>query len=153
MNIIVSACLLGMKCRYDGSGQMLMQMQELKEKHHLIPVCPEIYGGLSTPRDAAEKIGDRVFTQSGEEVTQEYRKGAKEIGLLADFFQCQYAILKERSPSCGYGTIYDGTFSGKLVQGNGILAEELSGRGMEIIGESQISQFLDLLGKKNKKIE
>ena len=142
MNIIVSACLLGMKCRYDGSGQMLMQMQELKEKHHLIPVCPEIYGGLSTPRDAAEKIGDRVFTQSGEEVTQEYRKGAKEIGLLADFFQCQYAILKERSPSCGHGMIYDGSFTGTIVPGEGITAKLLLENGIRVIGETQIEEAI-----------
>ncbi|MDD3173669.1 MAG: DUF523 domain-containing protein, partial [Herbinix sp.] len=99
MNILVSACLLGMECRYDASGIFMGEMKQLKEKHHLIPVCPEIYGGLQTPRDPAEIQGDLVITKTGEDVTGAYQKGAEEIRKLAHFYDCSYAILKERSPS------------------------------------------------------
>lgn len=138
MNVLVSACLMGAECRYDGSGIMLEQMKLLQHKCNLIPICPEIYGGLETPRDPAEIIDNKVITSSGRDVTGEYEKGAQEIRKLAQFYNCRYAILKERSPSCGYGKIYDGTFSGRLVDGNGKLAELLAGEGIQIFGESNL---------------
>ncbi len=145
MNILVSACLMGIECRYDGSGCFREEINLLKEKHHLIPVCPEIYGGLQTPREPAEIQGDSVITKSGKDVTKEYKKGALEIKKLTDFYNCSHAILKERSPSCGYGTIYDGTFSGTLIEGNGILAELLAKEGITIIGESRLKEFVTKL--------
>ncbi len=143
MNVLVSACLMGVACRYDGSGILLEQMNMLKDKFNLIPICPEIYGGLKTPREAAEIKNGRVVTTSGEDVTYEYEKGAQEIKRLAQFYNCSYAILKERSPSCGYGKIYDGTFTGQLIEGNGILAELLAKEGIQIFGESSLDELLD----------
>lgn len=141
MNILVSACLLGMECRYDGSGSLINELTKLKDKHNLIPVCPEIYGGLQTPREPAELQGGKVITKSGEDVTEEYQKGAQEIAKLADFYDCSLAILKERSPSCGFGEIYDGTFRGILIPGNGLTAGLLSKKGIRVIGESEIDSL------------
>ena len=147
MNILVSACLLGVHCRYDGNGVMQEALESLLKEHNLIPVCHEIYGGLSTPRDPAERIGERIITKSGHDVTAQYTKGAEEILALCKLYDCQYAILKERSPSCGYGKIYDGTFSGKLVDGNGVTAQMLSGQGVKIYGESKIEELITNINK------
>lgn len=136
MNILVSACLLGVHCRYDGKGVMQEELERLSKKHNLIPVCPEIYGGLATPRNPAERRGERIITKDGEDVTEQYTRGAEEILRLCKFYDCHYAILKERSPSCGYGRIYDGTFSGTLTEGNGVTAQLLAEHGVVILGES-----------------
>lgn len=141
--VLISACLLGMGCRYDGGGKLLDGLGDLTDWVHLIPVCPEIYGGLKTPREPAERKGNRIFTKSGKEVTDEYYKGAQEILRLSQFFHCSAAILKERSPSCGYGEIYDGSFGGKLVDGKGVAAELLWENGITVFGESQLPQFKD----------
>lgn len=142
MNILVSACLLGIKCRYDGTGYLIEDMNKLKEKHHLIPVCPEVYGGLKTPRVPAEIQGNKVITRNGEDVTGAYHKGAEEIKRLAQFYNCTCAILKERSPSCGFGKIYDGTFTGTLIEGNGVLADLLYKEGIQIIGETELKELI-----------
>lgn len=141
-NILVSACLLGVQCRYDGTGVIHENMKKLKETCHLIPVCPEIYGGLSTPRDPAERVEDRVITCNGMDVTEQYEKGAEEILRLAEFYQCKLAILKERSPSCGNGIIYDGTFTGRKVDGYGVTAALLIANGIQVLGESEIEKLL-----------
>ncbi|NLY76612.1 MAG: DUF523 domain-containing protein [Tissierellia bacterium] len=141
MNILISACLLGVNCRYDGKENLINGIEKLKEIYNLIPICPEIYGGLTTPREPAEIIDGKVINRRGEDVTKNFVKGAKETLYLAKLFNCKYAILKERSPSCGYGRIYDGSFSGNLVDGNGITAELLSKNGIKVIGESQIDQL------------
>ncbi|MBT9776574.1 DUF523 domain-containing protein [Clostridium sp. MCC353] len=138
MNILVSACLLGVQCRYDGTGALSEGIKKLMEEHTLIPVCPEIMGGLATPRDPAERRGDRVLTQNGADVTDNYKRGAEETLKLAELYQCRCAVLKERSPSCGCGRIYDGTFSRCLTDGNGMTAELLLEHGIEVKGESQI---------------
>ena len=141
MNILVSACLLGVHCRYDGNGVMQEGLERLSKEHHLIPVCPEIYGGLATPRDPAERIGERIITKNGEDVTAQYTKGAEEILELCKFYDCHFAILKERSPSCGYGRIYDGTFRGTLIEGSGVTAQLLAEHGVEVYGESRIKDL------------
>ncbi len=142
MNILISACLLGVNCRYDGGGKLIDQIDQLKERYNLIPVCPEVYGGLQTPREPAEIIDEKVINRKGEDVSQNFTRGANETLHLAELYNCKYAILKERSPSCGFGEIYDGTFSGRLVKGNGYTAELLSKNGIKIIGESGIDSFL-----------
>ena len=110
----------------------------------LIPVCPEQLGGLPTPRAPSERQGDRVVSRQGRDVTAEYRRGAEEALRLLDFFHAEGAVLKERSPSCGKGVIYDGSFSGALTEGDGVLAQLLRERGVPVYGESDIP---DLLGK------
>ena len=143
MNILVSACLLGVECRYDGRGVLVSQAEELLSRHHLIPVCPEIMGGLATPRTPAERMGSGVVTRDGEDVTAAYEKGAGEVLKLAQLYGCQAAILKERSPSCGSGQVYDGTFTGTLTQGDGVCAACLKEHGIRVYGESQVGRLLE----------
>jgi uncharacterized protein YbbK (DUF523 family) len=138
MNILVSACLLGVCCRYDGKAVPDDAVCALIKKHLLIPVCPEQLGGLATPREPAERIGGSVITKSGADVTAAYKKGANEVLKLAKRFDCKCAILKERSPSCGTGRIHDGTFTGALPDGNGVTADLLLQDGIFVISESKI---------------
>lgn len=136
MNILVSACLLGVPCRYDGKSVPCPAVAALSGRHKLIPVCPEVLGGLNTPRTPAERSGSRVITRDGDDVTKAYLAGAKAALETAKKFGCRYAVLKEHSPSCGTGKIYDGTFSGRLISGSGVAAELLSGSGITVVGES-----------------
>jgi len=142
MNLLISSCLLGIRCRYDGGRKALDRLDELMEKHVLIPVCPEVVGGLPTPRVPAERIGDKVITKDGRDVTAEYEKGAQEALKLAQMTGCTHALLKERSPSCGCGTIYDGNFSGGLCRGDGVCGELLKKHGIEVLGESRVQELL-----------
>ncbi len=137
MKILVSACLLGVRCRYDGKSKPHPAVERLMEQHTLIPVCGEILGGLPTPRVSAERQGERVVTADGRDVTAAYRRGAEEVLRLAERYGCKAAILKERSPSCGSGRIYDGTFTGTLTDGWGVTAELLRDHGICVIGESE----------------
>ncbi len=139
--ILISACLLGVACRYDGRTKPLDKetIEKLKKKYHLIPVCPEIMGGLPTPRLPAEiSAAGTVIRKDGEDISGNYRRGAEEALRLAEIFQCETAILKERSPSCGAGQIYDGSFTNTLTSGNGIAADLLIRNGIRVIGESEI---------------
>lgn len=146
MKILVSACLLGKACRYDGRSVPCEQVIRLGEKVEFIPFCPEEAGGLKTPRNAAERKGDRVVTENGTDVTKEYHLGAKLACEEARHHGCTVAILKEKSPSCGLGKIYDGTFSKRLTDGDGVTAECLKKAGIKVLGESQISK-LELIKK------
>lgn len=140
MKILVSACLLGMGVRYDGGRKENRAVLDLMSRHTLIPVCAEVFGGLPTPRVPAERTGDQVITRDGRDVTAEYVRGAEEIVRLAELYGCTLAILKERSPSCGHGSIYDGTHTGTLTEGDGVLAERLLKAGVKVIGESGIEK-------------
>ena len=142
MNILVSACLLGVRCRYDGASKPNEAVLRLMEQHTLIPVCPEQLGGLATPRPPAERQGDAVRTRSGTDVTEQYRRGAEEALRLCRLYGCEAAVLKEKSPSCGAGAVYDGTFSGVLTTGNGVTAELLTANGIPVYGESQLEKLL-----------
>ncbi|MBQ3489115.1 MAG: DUF523 domain-containing protein [Clostridia bacterium] len=151
-NVLISACLLGVACRYDGCRKPLSAdiIAQLQAKYHLIPVCPEIFGGLSTPRIPAEIQPDRrVLRSDGVDITENYRKGAEESLRLAYLFHCRLAFLKEKSPSCGSGKIYDGSFSKTLTDGDGITARLLQKNGIRIIGESEIPKEL-FQTKRNK---
>ncbi|MGE0086821.1 MAG: DUF523 domain-containing protein [Desulfococcaceae bacterium] len=133
--IIVSACLGGVCCRYNGEGYHIEKIVQLISQGKALPVCPEQLGGLPTPRPPAEIREGRVMTREGADVTEFFYKGAQEVLRLAEMVNCTQAILKARSPCCGYGQIYDGTFSKTLVCGNGILAEMLSRKGIRICTE------------------
>ena len=139
MNILVSACLMGVSVRYDGSSNERSEILALMERHHLIPVCAEVFGGLSTPRAPAERVGNRVIARDGRDVTGEYTRGAEEIVRLAGLYGCTLAILKEKSPSCGHGRIYDGTFTRALTDGDGVLTEMLLRAGVRVVGESEVA--------------
>lgn len=136
MKLLVSACLLGFPCRYDGRAKPHEGVLSLLETHALIPFCPEIYGGLATPRPAAERQGDRVMTEAGFDVTEQYRRGAGEALRLCRLYGCNAALLKERSPSCGHGVIHNGCFDGGLLPGDGVTAELLLHNGITVYGES-----------------
>lgn len=137
MTILVSACLLGCPCRYDGTAKADPRVLALMERHTLIPVCPEQLGGLPTPRLPSERREGGVFDRGGKDVTAQYRQGAEEVLRLARLYGCTHAVLKERSPSCGSGQIYDGSFSHVLVPGSGVAAELLAQNGITVLGESQ----------------
>ena len=122
MNILVSACLLGVNCKYSGKNNRNENVLRLAEKHTLIPVCPEQLGGLPTPRYPSEICGGRVINNIGEDVTAYYEKGAGEALNIAKLFGCERAVLKARSPECGSKEIYDGTFTKTVIQGKGITA-------------------------------
>lgn len=143
MKLLISACLLGVCCRYDGASKQYEGIAELMERHTLIPVCPEQLGGLATPRTPSERQGERVVTQTGVDVTAAYRRGAEETLKLCKLFGCDAAVLKERSPSCGNGQVYDGTFSGTLISGDGVTAELLRQHGIPVYGESEIGTLLE----------
>lgn len=138
MTILVSACLLGCPCRYDGQSKPNDAVLALMEHHTLIPVCPEQLGGLSTPRPPAECKDGGVFTQAGMDVTVQYRRGAQEALRLAQLYGCTCAVLKERSPSCGKDQIYDGTFSHTLLSGDGVTASLFKAHGIAVYGESEV---------------
>ena len=138
--ILISACLLGCACRYDGQSKPHPLALELAKQGLAVPVCPEQLGGLSTPRQPSERRGDRVVTRDGRDVTAEYRRGAEETLRLAQLYGCGAAVLKERSPSCGCGRIYDGTFTGTLTGGDGLTAALLKENGIRVYGESEIEK-------------
>ena len=121
--LLVSACLLGVSCRYDGESKPCDYVIKLREKYILIPICPEEDGGLPTPRTPSERVGDKVLMKDGKDVTENFKKGAEYALKKAKDFGCTMAILKARSPSCGSGKNYDGTFSGTLIDGDGVCAE------------------------------
>ena len=143
MRILVSACLLGLRVRYDGKSKPCEDVIRLMGEHELIPVCAEVFGGLPTPRVPAERVGEKVITKDGRDVTEEYIRGAEEIVRLARMYRCTHAILKEKSPSCGKGRIYDGTQTGTLTEGNGVLAGLLMEMGVKVVGETEIDRLLD----------
>ncbi len=138
MRILISACLLGAVCRYDGRSKPHPPAETLAREHQLVPVCPEQLGGLPTPRAPSERQGRRVVTAAGADVTEQYRRGAEETLKLCRALGCEAAVLKERSPSCGCGRIYDGTFTGTLTDGWGVTAELLRQNGVPVYGESEI---------------
>lgn len=139
MKILVSACLLGEPCRYDGQSKPCEAVLRLGERHTLIPICPEVMGGLSTPRSPAEIQPDgRVVNRLGVDVTKQYRAGAEEALRMAK--DCSLAILKEKSPSCGKGRVYDGSFTGTLCDGNGICASLLLANGIDVLGETEVQE-------------
>ncbi|TRZ80565.1 DUF523 domain-containing protein [bacterium] len=135
---ICSACLLGIKCRYDGKSRPNQQILALAGKEILIPVCPEQLGGLPTPRTPSEQKGSRVISKDGKDVTKNFRRGAETVLQLARILGVQEAILKQRSPSCGHGQIYDGSFSSSIIEGNGITTRLLKENGIKVITEEDL---------------
>ena len=141
MTLLVSACLLGWPCRYDGRCKGRAEVERLRTRHTLIPFCPEIYGGLPTPRPPAERRGDRVVNDRGQDVTAAYERGAREALRLVRHFGCAAAVLKARSPSCGKGEIYDGSFSRTLIPGSGVTASLLLENGVPVYTEDEIEEL------------
>ena len=141
-HLLISACLLGLACRYDGRAHPSDCAELLRERFALVPVCPEQLGGLPTPRDPAERQGGRVVTKDGRDVTAQFRSGAEQTLLLARTLRCRAAVLKSRSPSCGAGQIYDGAFSRTLIPGDGVTAELLRANGVRVYTEQETERLL-----------
>lgn len=139
--VLVSACLLGCPCRYDGASKSGAAVLALSERCELIPVCPEQLGGLPTPRPSAERRGQAVVTENGIDVTEAYRRGAERALALCRAYGCRYAVLKARSPSCGKGRIYDGSFTRTLTDGSGVTTEMLARSGVIVLDETECGQI------------
>lgn len=136
--ILVSACLLGEKVRYDGGGYDPREMESLKKKYELMPMCPEVLGGLSIPRDPAENKEGFILTVNGEDVTKSYEDGARIALSFCLKNGIRKAVLKARSPSCGKGMIYDGTHTKKLTKGHGVTCALLLANDIQVYTESEI---------------
>ncbi|MBR0199275.1 MAG: DUF523 domain-containing protein [Oscillospiraceae bacterium] len=137
--LLISACLLGTNCKYNGGNNALPpeKLAALEERYRLVPVCPEQAGGLPTPRLPSECRGEQVVNRAGEDVTEAFRRGAElalETALRED---CRLALLKERSPSCGSGRIYDGSFTATVIPGDGVTAEMLKKSGITVYSETE----------------
>ena len=131
MKIAISACLLGRNCKYNGKNNYNASLCKLLEGHEIVPICPETLGGLSTPRTPCELIDGKVISKTGVDCTSEYVKGSQlAYDLVKD---CDLIILQKRSPSCGNSLVYDGTFSGKLISGQGIFAQMLKNLNISIL--------------------
>ncbi len=141
--MLISACLLGIGCRYDGGGQYRPEAAALLARYELVPVCPELLGGLPVPRPPAEIKGGRVVTAAGVDVTDAFRLGAERALELARRRGARRALLKDGSPSCGCTRVHDGEFSGRLVPGRGLAAALLTGGGIEAISEDGIGRLLE----------
>lgn len=142
MRLLISACLLGACCRYDGKSMQNEVAMRLMDKHELVPVCPEQLGGLPTPRAPAEIRGERVVNRQDTDVTAAYKMGAEEALRLYRLLHCDGAVLKARSPSCGKGQVYDGSFSGTLISGNGVTAALLLSHGIPVWTEEELGELL-----------
>ena len=139
---IVSACLCGINCKYNGGNNLNPKVLKLVKEGKAIPVCPEQLGGLSTPRIPSEIKDGRVINKEGIDVTKNFEDGACEVLKLCEELKIKKAILKSKSPSCGYGEVYDGNFNGTLVKGNGVLTNMLIDNGIDVISSDNIDDMI-----------
>lgn len=137
MKIAVSTCLLGIPCRYDHKGCLDPEVVRLQDKHELVPVCPEMLANLGTPRDPCELVDSKVITKQGNDITCQMNHGLDLAMETIENRQCELAILQQRSPTCGCGRIYDGTFSSKLIEGNGLLTQRLLERNIPVMSNEE----------------
>lgn len=140
MKILVSACLLGKNCKYNGGNNLNQRVLDFIEGHEVIGVCPEQLGGLSTPRLPAEIVDGVVTNKEGVSVDAEFRKGAQSALAAALENKVDLAILQSRSPSCGVKEIYDGSFSGKKIKGQGVFAKLLSAHGIKVLDAEDVAE-------------
>ena len=136
--LLVSACLVGVACNHEAGHSRRPAVEALVATHRLVQICPEVCGGLSTPRPAAERVGARVVNVDGNDVTDAYERGARAAVELAAAVGAKRAVLKARSPSCGCTQVYDGTFSRTLRAGEGVTAAALRAAGVEVVSEDDI---------------
>lgn len=146
INILVSACLLGENCKWNGRNNAREHIIILKEKYNLIPFCSEVLGGLPTPRIPAEIRGNKIINQIELDVTKYFTRGAQRALEIAKKNNCKYAILKDHSPSCGVNKIYDGTFSRQLTDGMGVTAKLLTKNHIQVFGDDEIEKLLNIIG-------
>ena len=142
--IIVSACLLGENCKYNGGNNKCDDVIALAEKFEIIPVCPECFGGLPIPRVPSEIKDGRVYSKNGEDLTDKFLEGAQQALYIAKECNAPCAVLKENSPSCGFGKIYDGSFTKTKIDANGITAQLLYDNDIQIFTENEIRRLKNL---------
>ena len=142
--LLISACLAGENCKYSGGNNFIGEtaLASLGDKYELVSACPEVMGGLSVPRIPCERIGARVMNERGEDVTAQFKAGAELTADICERQGIKKALLKEKSPSCGSGRIYDGTFSHTVIAGDGVTAQRLRALGIVLYGESEIEKLL-----------
>ena len=150
--ILISGCFLGQKVRYNGKVKILQHtlIERWHKEQRLVAVCPEVIGGLPVPRAPAEIQGKKVITCEGLDVTQQFVAGAKQALALCERYSIRYALLKESSPSCGSNTIYDGTFNGKKIAGQGTCTQLLEQHGIQVFSELTIDLLEKLISKSNQ---
>lgn len=141
-NILVSSCLLGINCKYSGGNNKNCDVISLSNNYNLIAICPEVMGGLPTPRVPSEIISGKVINKDGIDVTSEYNLGASMALELATKYKAKYAVLKSNSPSCGFGSIYDGTFTSTKIESNGVAADLLYKNGVVVLNENNFNNKL-----------
>ena len=140
--ILISACLVGDNVKYDGKNNLSDKIERLLEKYELVPFCPEVEGGLPIPRKPSDRVRDRVKMEDGRDVTRQFENGAEKALNICMYLGIKIAILKENSPSCGSHTIYDGSFSHKLIKGEGVTTELLKKKGITVLNEDEIDTLL-----------
>lgn len=140
--VLISACLVGDNVKYDGGNNKTPLLDELLKEFELVPFCPEVEGGLNIPRDKSERLGDKVITEKGRDVTRQYSFGAEMAYNICLYLGIKVAILKETSPSCGVHEIYDGRFTHKKIMGKGYTTQYLEQKGIKVISENEIEALL-----------
>ena len=143
--LLISACLYGENCKYNGGNNKLSSINKLVSKYELIPVCPEQLGGLSTPRTPSEILGNRVINKNEEDLTDAFLNGAVKTLSIANSNACFACLMKERSPSCGVKKVYNGNFSGELIEGSGITTRLLKENGYAVFSEEEIDNLLQYI--------
>ena len=140
--ILISACLVGDKTRYDEKSNYDPLVKSLMERYELVPFCPEVEGGLPTPREPSEIVKDKVFMKDGRNVTRNFMKGAELAWNICNYLGIDIAILKDGSPSCGVHEVYNGKFENKKIKGKGITTAYLMSKGVRVISESELEEFV-----------
>ncbi len=140
--ILISACLVGDNTKYNKGNNLSPRLDELLEKYELVPFCPEVEGGLKTPRLPSERKGSKVIMKDGSDVTSNYLRGAELAYRICLYLGIKKAVLKENSPSCGVSTIYDGNFTNHKIKGQGVTTEYLRQKGITVYSEDQIDELL-----------
>ena len=152
IKVLISACLLGDNVKYSGGNNLKPELVTLLEKYNvkIVKICPECFAGLPIPRVPSEIREDKVFSKDGRDITEEFLSGAEKTYQVAKKKQVDFAILKERSPSCGSSYIYDGSFSGNVIQGQGLTARKLSKENIIIFSEENLEEIEKYLEELNK---
>ena len=141
--VLISACLAGINCKFNGENNLLDGgiLDEISKRYHLLFICPEVFGGLGTPREPAEMKDGLVVTKTAKDVSENFKFGAEICLKIAKLNCCKKAILKARSPSCGSGQIYDGSFTKKLIFGDGVAAKLLKENEILVFSEDEIGRL------------
>ena len=152
IKVLISACLLGDNVKYSGGNNLMPELVRLLEKYkvNIVKICPECFAGLPIPRVPSEIREDKVFSKDGRDITEEFLSGAEKTYQVAKNKEIDFAILKERSPSCGSSYVYDGSFSGKVIQGQGFTARKLNEENIVIFSEENLKEIEKYLEKLSK---